>query len=226
MTDLMEAALLRRDQVRTRADRPSQRRSADDGWANYTRATPADIQFRAASTADRLHFTGHATTYERGYEMWDWAGPYTEIVSAGAGEKSLKTPGLDVPLVLNHDSLRRIATTLTGTLSLSEEDAGLLVDAPDLDPDEHDVAYIAPKLRSKMVTEMSFRFRILRGQWSPDYTEYRIEEYDIHRGDVAIVGYGANPTTDGSLRSADVERIASAVRAADFIRERETMPAA
>ena len=48
MTDLMEAALLRRDQVRTRADRPSQRRSADDGWANYTRATPADIQFRAA----------------------------------------------------------------------------------------------------------------------------------------------------------------------------------
>jgi len=226
MTDLMEAALLRRDQVRTRADRPSQRRSADDGWANYTRATPADIQFRAASTADRLHFTGHATTYERGYEMWDWAGPYTEIVSAGAGEKSLKTPGLDVPLVLNHDSLRRIATTLTGTLSLSEEDAGLLVDAPDLDPDDHDVAYIAPKLRSQMVTEMSFRFRILRGQWSPDYTEYRIEEYDIHRGDVAIVGYGANPTTDGSLRSADVERIASAVRAADFIRERETMPAA
>jgi len=39
MTDLHEAARQRRDQVRTRADRPSQRRSAVDGWANYTRAT-------------------------------------------------------------------------------------------------------------------------------------------------------------------------------------------
>lgn len=223
MTDLMEAAVLRREQVRTRADRPSQRRSADDGWANYTRATPADIQFRAAATADRLHFTGHATTYERGYEMWDWAGPYTEIVSAGAGEKSLKTPALDVPLVLNHDSLRRIATTLTGTLSLSEEDAGLLVDAPELDQGDHDVAYIAPKLRSQMVTEMSFRFRILRGQWSPDYTEYRIEEYDIHRGDVAIVGYGANPTTDGALRSVAPEVAVKRLRGADLIPERDTL---
>lgn len=202
MNDLMiEAARQRRDQVRTRADRPSQRRSAVDGWANYTRATEAGIELRAASTEDRLHFTGHATTYERGYEMWDWAGPYTEIVSAGAGAKSLMTPNLDVPLVLDHESLRRIATTLTGTLSLAEEEAGLLVDAPELDLADYDVAYIAPKLRSKMVTEMSFRFRIIRGQWSPDYTEYRIEEYDIHRGDVAIVGYGANPTTDGGLRS-------------------------
>ena len=222
MTDLMEAALLRRDQVRTRADRPSQRRSADDGWANYTRATPADIQFRAASTADRLHFTGHATTYERGYEMWDWAGPYTEIVSAGAGAKSLMTPNLDVPLVLDHESLRRIATTLTGTLTLAEEEAGLLVDAPELDLADYDVAYIAPKLRSKMVTEMSFRFRIIRGQWSPDYTEYRIEEYDIHRGDVAIVGYGANPTTDGGLRSPSEAAAVERVRAAEYIRERET----
>lgn len=214
---ILEAARQRREQVRTRADRPSQRRSAADGWANYTRATPADIQFRAAETSDRLHFTGHATTYERGYEMWDWAGPYTEIVSAGAGAKSLATPDLDVPLVLDHESLRRIATTLTGTLALVEEDAGLLVDAPDLDPEDHDVAYIAPKLRSKMVTEMSFRFRILKGQWSPDYTEYRIEEYDIHRGDVAIVGYGANPTTDGALRSVAPEVAAKRLRGADLI---------
>ncbi len=222
MNDLMAAAAAARSaRVRTRADRPSQRRSAVDGWANYTRATPADIKFRAATSEDRLHFTGHATTYERGYEMWDWAGPYTEIVSAGAGEKSLKTPGLDVPLVLDHESLRRIATTLTGTLSLAEEDAGLLVDAPELDLADFDVAYIAPKLRSKMVTEMSFRFRILRGQWSPDYSEYRIEEYDIHRGDVAIVGYGANPMTDGSLRTVAPESAAQRLRGVDVVRERD-----
>jgi hypothetical protein len=64
------------------------------------------------------------------------------------------------------------------------------------------VAYIAPKLRSGLIDEMSFAFRIESGQWSPDYTEYRINRYDIHRGDVAIVGYGANPYTAASLRTA------------------------
>jgi hypothetical protein len=49
---------------------------------------------------------------------------------------------------------------------------------------------------------MSFAFRIESGQWSPDYTEYRINRYDIHRGDVAIVGYGANPYTGASPAAA------------------------
>lgn len=223
MTDLLEAAERRRSMVRTLADRPSHRRGAEHAPANYTRAMHADVQMRAADGGTGLlHFTGHATTYERGYEMWDSAGPYTEVVSAGAGARSLATPGLDVPLVLDHESLRRIATTLTGTLTLSEDATGLLVDAPALDPADLDVAYIAPKLRSKMVTEMSFRFRIIRGQWSPDYTEYRIEEYDIHRGDVAIVGYGANPTTDGGMRSPSEAAAVERVRAAEYIRERET----
>ena len=217
-----EAALARAASTRTLADRPSQRRSADAGWANYTRAMPADMQLRAVADSDRLHFTGHATVYERGYEMWDWAGPYTEIVSAGAATETLARADLDVPLVLDHESLRRIATTLTGTLSLSEDDTGLLVDAPDLDPADHDVAYIAPKLAAKLITEMSFRFRITSGQWSPDYTEYRINAFDIHRGDVAIVGYGANPHTDGTLRSEDVR--AAAMRGAE-IPEYETTPA-
>jgi hypothetical protein len=57
-----------------------------------------------------------------------------------------------------------------------------------------------PKLRSGLIDEMSFAFRIEAGVWSPDYTEYRIDKVDIHRGDVAIVGYGANPFTDGSVR--------------------------
>src|SRR5438105_2874995 len=86
-------------------------------------------------------------------------------------------------------------TRAGGSLQLSEETIddteGLLVRAPSLDPEDVDVAYIAPKLRAGLVDEMSFRFRIDAGSWSPDWTEYHIEQYDIHRGDVAIVGYGA-----------------------------------
>ena len=156
---------------------------------------------RVTSNGDRTHFTGIATAYERAYTMHDTFGEYNEIVSAGAGAISLARADLDVPLVIGHDQIRRIARTTNGTLLLTETAIGLIVDAPDLDPDDEDVKYIAPKLRAGLIDEMSFAFRIVRGVWSPDFTEYRISEYDLHRGDVSIVGYGANPYTTASTRS-------------------------
>jgi HK97 family phage prohead protease len=140
--------------------------------------------------------------------MWDAFGPYTEVVSAGAGAESLARADLDVPLVLQHQDLRRIARTTNGSLLLEESDAGLRVLAPALDPEDQDVAYIVPKLRAGLIDEMSFKFRIGAGTWSPDYTEYRIQAYDIHRGDVAIVGYGANPHTAGSGLRAEADPLA------------------
>lgn len=197
------AAAERAQHVRQRADRPSQRRSAESaGSRAAVRAALSGVQLREAGDGGGLlEFSGHASVYELGYEMWDMWGPYTEIVSAGAGADSLARADLDVPLVLGHDQLRRMARTTTGTLTLAEDDTGLSVLAPGLDPADHDVAYIAPKLRAGLVDEMSFAFRIESGQWSPDYTEYRITRYDIHRGDVAIVGYGANPYTGAAMRA-------------------------
>jgi len=148
-----------------------------------------------------LIFNGVASAYERGYTMWDYFGPYTEIVTQGAGAVSLTRSDLEVSFVLGHDQMRRIAATWNDTLNLSENDIGLNVNAPELDPADYDVAYMAPKMRSGLYREMSFAFRITEGIWSPDYTEYRINTYDIHRGDVSIVGFGANPYTTGSLRA-------------------------
>jgi hypothetical protein len=88
-----------------------------------------------------------------------------------------------------------------GHLALTETGDGLECLAPELDLEDTDVAYIARKIRSGLVTEMSFKFRIIRGQWSPDWTEYHIQEADIHRGDVAICGYGANPNTIAEMRT-------------------------
>jgi HK97 family phage prohead protease len=195
------AAADRAQNVRQRADRPSQRRSGEQAGSRATvRAPLSGVQVRDAADGASLEFSGHASVYEQAYEMWDMFGPYTEIVTEGAGADSLARADLDVPFVLGHDQLRRMARTTTGTLTLTEDATGLSVYAPALDPNDYDVAYIAPKLRAGLVDEMSFAFRIEAGQWSPDYTEYRINRYDIHRGDVAIVGYGANPYTVGSLR--------------------------
>jgi hypothetical protein len=201
VSTLAAAAAERAQHVRQRADRPSQRRSAEQpGSRAAVRAALSGVQVRDATDGGTLEFRGHASVYEQAYEMWDMFGPYTEIVTQGAGTDSLARGDLDVPLVLGHDQLRRLARTTTGTLILSEDETGLSVHAPALDPADHDVAYIAPKLRAGLIDEMSFAFRIESGQWSPDYTEYRINRYDIHRGDVAIVGYGANPYTGASMR--------------------------
>ena len=211
------AAAARAAGVRQVADRPSQRRRAEHG-SSFRAPFRAPVQVRAKGDDESvLQFDGLAAATEQGYEMWDWYGPYTEIVSAGAFTTTLARSGLDVPLVLGHDQLRRIARTTNGTLTLEETDEGLRVLA-DLDPADPDVAYIAPKLRAGLIDEMSFAFRITRGQWSPDYTEFRIQEAEIHRGDVAIVGFGANPFTDAALRgSPETPRRAAVAREAGLL---------
>lgn len=204
-----EAMAERQQHVAQRVDRPGQRRSGERlGTGFGARAALLAPELRASkSGSGLLHFSGHASVVEQGYEMYDFFGPYTEVVSREAFDKTLQRVDLDTTLNLGHDQMRRIASTVApgALLTLSMDEQGLAVDAPNLDPQDHDVAYIAPKLQKGLITEMSFAFRIIRGQWSPDYSEYRIEEVDIHRGDVAIVGYGASPLTDGALRKPAAE---------------------
>lgn len=193
-----EAAAARKDNVRALRDRPTQRRCAEERGALAVVRAKAKIEVREADVQDgQILFDGYASVTGHSYEMWDFFGPYDEQVAPGAFAKTLGAADLDVPLVLAHDSLRRVARTTNGTLDLTEDDHGLHT-VGRLDATDHDVAYILPKLRSGLIDEMSFKFRITQGSWSPDWMEYHIEEVDIHRGDVAIVGYGANPATAGS----------------------------
>jgi HK97 family phage prohead protease len=214
-----QAALLRAEQVRQVTDRPSKRRSADGGRSSGVGAPLVRMELRAAVAdvaSSGLIFEGIASVVERGYSMWDMFGEYEEIVSRSAFDASLTRDDLDTPLVLGHDQMRRIARTTNNTLELSMTDEGLKVRAQ-LDAEDPDVAYISPKLRAGLIDEMSFGFRIDSGTWSPDYEQYRINAADIHRGDVSIVGWGANPYTVGGLRSADdseVQRRLAKLRAA------------
>jgi hypothetical protein len=45
------------------------------------------------------------------------------------------------------------------------------------------------------VTEQSFMFMINDGEWNDDFTQFRIAEVNLDRGDVGPVTYGANPYT-------------------------------
>ena len=198
-----QAAEARSKSVRQPDDRPRERRAGELSGRGVTPALGGRIQLREAPDEGAgLTFEGYASVVGTGYDMFDAFGPYTEVVRAGAFTETLAQEDLDVPLVLGHDPMRRLARTTNGTLALDQDKTGLHVLAADLDPDNPEVAYITPMLRSGLIDEMSFAFRITAGEWSPDWSQYDITAVDIQRGDVSIVGYGANPNTIAALREA------------------------
>lgn len=199
--DIREAAAARSAAL-TKGDRPRQRSSDELRRDTHVRVSARFEVREPEGESSLIAFTGYASVAESPYEMYDFFGPYSEVMAAGAFAQTLAS-NPDVPLVLQHNPLQRIASTSNGTLQLSEDDTGLLAKAQ-LDPEDRDVQYIVPKLRSGLIGEMSFRFTITSSQWSPDYEELRVNSVDIDRGDVSIVGFGANPLTSAELRSKDL----------------------
>jgi hypothetical protein len=168
------------------------------------RTYDARMTCRASSKGSGLiTLDGYASTTETPYEMWDFFGSYQEIISAGAFAKTLsETP--DVAFLLNHGGMN-LARTKSGTLELDEDQTGLHSVAT-LDTRVQAVRDIQVQVDRGDLDEMSFAFRIERWKWSPDYTELRIDEVNLHRGDTSVVNFGANPTTSVAARSADVLR--------------------
>lgn len=174
------------------------------------------------------HFNGCASTVEQPYEMYDMFGPYTEIVDRAAFDTTLAADP-DVAFLLNHRGMT-MARTKSKTLELSlDPEQGLISDAY-CNPERTDVKDLAHAISDGDIDQMSFAFRIVRGQWSPDYTEYRILEVDLDRGDVSAVNYGANPNTSISARAkaalAAVEELPPTVLRAVAARAEERLGAA
>lgn len=223
-----EAAAERALKYRSAGDKPQNRAAPEQSgaprlWTPAIRSTCSVERAAAGSTKPgTARFEGFASVTGQNYRMWDYYGEYDENVEVGAFEESLAMSDLDVPLVLGHDSMRRLALLSSpanefSPLELTEvtdgDTTGLKSVAPSMDLEDPDVAYIVPKLEKQLIKEMSFRFVILAGRWNDEFTQYTIQRVDIHRGDVSIVGYGANPHTAGAgLRSApEVDPVARAL---------------
>jgi HK97 family phage prohead protease len=151
----------------------------------------------------RYHLQGHASVVEQPYEMWDSFGPYMEVIERGAFDRTLAA-GPDVAFLVNHRGVT-MARTTNDSLRLEMDETGLKTDAW-LNPKRQDVTDLVTAIEDKDVTEMSFAFMLDdgAGRWNEDFTEFRIGEADIDRGDVSAVNYGANPYTDVSARSREV----------------------
>jgi HK97 family phage prohead protease len=143
-------------------------------------------------------FRGVATAFDKPYVVRDVFGEFEETVESGAATKTLSEKP-DVVFLENHGGLT-MARTTAGTLRLDAPKKGLAVDA-DLDQRRTDVADLTLAIERGDISEMSFAFRVTRQEWNEDYSKRWIKEFDIHRGDVSAVNFGANPHTSAALRA-------------------------
>lgn len=124
--------------------------------------------------------------------------PFKETIAPGAFRKTLsETP--DVRLLINHEGLP-LARTKNGTLTLSEDERGLFMDAEIADTNEGRDLY---KLVERGdVDQMSFAFRVIRQKWNEDRSVRTLTEVSLADGDVSVVTYPAYPTTTVEAREA------------------------
>ncbi|WP_353809151.1 HK97 family phage prohead protease [Agromyces sp. SYSU T00194] len=178
---------------------------ADPSQAPFTEqrdhAFPAQLR---ASTVERdgkeFHrVEGVASVVDTWYEMYDFWGPFDERVASGAFDKTLAA-NPDVAFLLNHRGMT-MARTRSGTLDLGLNEHGDLAPVAFLNPKRQDVRDLVTAIEDEDVDQMSFAFRIIGGEWSPDYSAYTITEVDLDRGDVSAVNFGANPYTSISARA-------------------------
>ncbi len=153
----------------------------------------ADIQIRAASDGNRtLQFMGRAVVYD---QRSDDLGGWYEVVRPGAATRTLSL-NPDVRFLINHDPSLLLGRTTSGTLRLTEDADGVLVDA-----DMADVSYardVAVSLERGDMTQMSFGFWVLADGWAGNVHEVR--EFDLDGGDVSVVTYPAYPQTTAEMR--------------------------
>lgn len=160
---------------------------------------------------------GYASTTEQRYEMWDMFGPYHEVVSRTAFDRTLSADPM-VVFRFNHGGTA-MATTRNGRLELEADAMGLRTRAW-INPKRADVRDLITAMEDRDVTEQSFMFMITNGEWNEDFTEFRIAEVDLDRGDVGPVTYGANPHT---LIAARAGEFLSAIPDMPVLAAREAM---
>ncbi|WP_052069489.1 HK97 family phage prohead protease [Streptacidiphilus albus] len=187
---------------------------------------PAQFEFRANPSGagpQTFRFSGYAATFEQPFEMWDsWGDPYLETLAAGACARTLAN-GADVQFLIGHNTMGiPMARTRSGTMTLSADTTGLLVEAPNLDGRHSQVQDLAVAMERQDMDEMSIGFIALMQQWSPDWMERRITEISLNRGDVSVVCWAANPNATGASLTTALPVTAAGALAAGAGRERRT----
>lgn len=152
------------------------------------------LQLRAveADTEMPMRFAGYAAVFNSPSEPL----PFIETIAPGAFKRSLKSDA-EKRMFLNHNTDMVLASTRAGTLSLSEDDRGLYVEA-EL-PDTTYGRDLSVLMQRGDVHSMSFGFSVPKGgdSWSEDGSSRELRELILHEVSV-VSGFPAYPATTGA----------------------------
>jgi HK97 family phage prohead protease len=162
-----------------------------------------DFEFRDGDGGG-FTFEGVASVVDAPYTVRDQFGEFTETISSGAFNKTLRDSKANVSLFVNHrHGDVPLATRLAKTLRLTA-DPNLRANA-NLDPIRSDVQIVRSAVTRGELSQMSIGFTVPRDKnkdiWSEDYSQRTIKELQLV--EVSIVTQGANPLTEASMRSFD-----------------------
>ena len=154
--------------------------------------TPTDVEERKVGDTAEFVLRGCASVTGVAYEVTDALGSYMETVERGAFKTTLgENP--EVAFLIEHQGLP-LASTRAGTMRLWESERGLEVYAS-LDVSNPMSRQVISGILRGDITEMSYAFRAVLQQWNEDWSERLLRGVNLHRGDVSVVTYGANPAT-------------------------------
>ncbi len=163
-----------------------------------------DLEIR--SQGDGMHFRGYAAVFNSDSQPL----PFIETIEPGAFARSLGQDR-DIKMFFNHDPNQLLATRKAGTLRLSEDSRGLLVDA-DL-PDTTSGTDLAKLIKRGDVDNMSFTFKKdgpNGDRWSEDGARRSLRQVKLFEVS-PMTEWAAYQGTSASVRSLGV--LASRVRA-------------
>jgi uncharacterized protein len=165
-----------------------------------TRVTPIDFEVREES--DGMHLTGYAARFNEPSEPL----PFVETIAPGAFKRSLRSRN-DIKLLWNHDSSMVLGSTRAGTLTLTEDEQGLRVDATLPDTSAGRDARVL--IQRGDVTGFSFGFTVPKGgdTWNEDGTERTLKSVRLIEVSTGVA-FPAYPTTNGTAQVRGLDKIA------------------
>ena len=147
-----------------------------------------DLEIR--SEGDGMTLRGYAAVFNSPSEPL----PFTETIAPGAFRDSLKSRN-DIKLLWNHDTGTVLGSTRAGTLRLTEDAKGLMVEA-DL-PDTQAGRDAATLIKRGDVSAFSFGFRVpVNGDEWPTASERILKRVNVH--EVSLVAFPAYTATEGT----------------------------
>lgn len=150
-----------------------------------------DVEIRAEG--DGLSFRGYAARFNSRSED---LGGFRETIKPGAFSKSLAQKRA-IKMFLNHNDNIVLASTRGGTLTLTEDDKGLLAETTL--PDNEWGRPVADAVRRGDIDSMSFGFQTVRDSWSEDLSERELHEVRLFEVS-PVTAWPAYPATSASVR--------------------------